>query len=79
MPYYHVLIETNNPGEQYYELDKTDLSEIKDEFIIPYLKGEQFVFSGYFLDEAKVKRILIGESAYTSKEYVIEVKKTAGA
>ena len=78
MPYYHVLIETNEPSEKYYELDKTDLSEIKDEFIIPYLKGEQFVFSGYFLDEAKVKRIVIGESAYTSKEYVFEVKRRRG-
>ncbi|EWC91521.1 TIR domain-containing protein [Porphyromonas catoniae] len=78
MPYYHVLIESYESSEPYYELDKTDLSEIKDEFIIPYLKGEQFVFSGYFLDEAKVKRIVIGESAYTSKEYVIEVKRRRG-
>lgn len=78
MPYYHVLIESYESSEPYYELDKTDLSEIKDEFIIPYLKGEQFVFSGYFLDEAKVKRIVIGESAYTSKEYVIEVQRRRG-
>ena len=78
MPYYHVLIETNEPSEKYYELDKTDLSEIKDEFVIPYLKGEQFVFSGYFLDKAKVKRIVIGESACTSKEYVIEVRRRRG-
>ncbi len=78
MPYYHVLIESYESSEPYYELDKTDLSEIKDEFIIPYLKGEQFVFSGYFLDEAKVKRIVIGESAYTTKEYVIEVQRRRG-
>ena len=68
MPYYHVLIETNTPGERYYEPDKTDLSEIKDEFIIPYFKGEQFLFDGYFLDKTKIKRILIKESAYTLEE-----------
>ena len=70
MPYYHVLIETNEPSEKYYVLDKTDLSEIKEEIIIPYLKGEQFMFDGYFLDKSKVKRIVIGESKYSSKEYV---------
>lgn len=79
MTYYHVLIESYESSKPYYELDKTDLSEIKNEFIIPYLKGEQFVFSGYFLDEAKVKRIVIGESACTSKEYVSEVRKRRGS
>ncbi len=70
MPYYHVLIESYESSKPYYELDKTDLSEIKDEFIIPYLKGEQFIFDGYFLDKSKVKRIIIGESKYTSAAYV---------
>lgn len=69
MPYYHVFIETNEPSEKYYELDKTDLSEIKEEIIIPYLKGEQFMFDGYNLNQAKVKRILIKESVCTSVEY----------
>lgn len=70
MPYYHILIETNEPSEKYYELDKTVLSEIKEEIIIPYLKGAQFMFDGYFLDKSKVKRIVIGKSMYTSKAYV---------
>lgn len=78
MPYYHVLIESYESSKPYYELDKTGLSEIKDEFIIPYLKGEQFVFSGYFLDEAKVKRIVIGESVCTSEEYVLEERGRRG-
>ena len=75
MPYYHVLIETNNPDEQYYELDKTDLSEIKGEVVIPLLKGDQFIFNGYFLDETKVKRILIKESDCTSKKYADDMDK----
>ena len=70
MLYYHLLIETNEPSEKYYVLNKTNLSEIKEEIIIPYLKGEQFMFDGYFLDNSKVKRIVIGESKYSSKEYV---------
>nr|WP_314660801.1 nucleotide-binding protein [uncultured Porphyromonas sp.] len=70
MLYYHLLIETNEPSEKYYVLNKTNLSEIKEEIIIPYLKGEQFMFDGYFLDKSKVKRIVIGESKYSSKEYV---------
>lgn len=70
MPYYHVLIGTNNPFEQHYELDKTDLSEIKEEIVIPYLNGTEFMVDGCPLDKSKVKRILIRESACTSKDYV---------
>ena len=70
MTYYHILIQSNESGEKYYELDKTDLSEIKEEIVIPYIKGEQFMFDGYLLDKSKVKRIIIGESKYTSKAYV---------
>lgn len=69
MPYYHVFIETNAPSEKYYELDKTDLSDVKEEIIIPYLKGGQFMFDGYILNQAKVKRILIKESDCSSEEY----------
>ena len=40
MPYYHVLIKTRYLGDLS-ELDKTDLSQIKEEIIIPFLKGGQ--------------------------------------
>ena len=69
MPYYHVLIETNEPSEEYYDLDKTDLSEIKQEVILPYMEGLNFIFDGYFLNQTKIKRIVIKESACTSEEY----------
>ena len=78
MPYYHVLIESYESSKPYYELDKTDLSEIKDEIIIPYLKGEQFTFSECLLDEAKVKSIVIGESPCTSKRcFLLEWEKSS--
>lgn len=69
MPYYHVLIDTNEFAKSYYELDKIDLSEIKEEIIGPYLRGEQFFFNGAFLDNTKVKRILIKESEQSSGDY----------
>lgn len=75
MTYYHVLIETKNPCEKYYQLDKTDLSEIKEEIVIPFLKGEQFMSQGYVFDRSNVKRILIKESAYTSQMYADALNK----
>ena len=69
MPYYHLLIVTYEFGRRYYELDKIDLSEIKEEIVIPFLKGEPFMFDGHFFEKAEVERILIRESAYTSQMY----------
>ena len=69
MTYYHVLIVINEFSRRYYELDKIDLSEIKEEIVIPFLKGERFLFDGYFFEKAEVERIVIKESAYTSKTY----------
>lgn len=69
MPYYHVLIEPYGFFKPLSQLDKTDLSEIKEEIILPYLKEEQFIFDGYSLNKRKIKRILIKESACTSQMY----------
>ena len=75
MPYYHVLIETYESSDPYYGLDWTDLSKIKEEVVIPYLKGNRFIFDGYVLNETKVKRILIKESNCTSKKYADDMDK----
>ncbi len=69
MSYYHVLIEPYGFVKPLYQLDNTDLSEIKEEVILPYLKEEQFIFDGYSLNKRKIKRILIKESAFTSQMY----------
>ena len=71
MPYYHLLIETNEPSEMHYELDLKDLSEIKEEIVVPYLKGEQFMVNGYFFDKEIVKRFIIGTSYYSSQTYAV--------
>lgn len=69
MPYYHVYIE-NNALIPRHGLDKTDLSEIKEEIVIPYLKGERFEFNGHFLDKTRIRNILIKESECSSMEFV---------
>ena len=70
MPYYHVYIESDDPRAQCFELDKTDLSELKEDVILPYLKGDQFYFDGYLLRGTKVERILIMKSEISYEEYV---------
>ncbi|WP_139835557.1 TIR domain-containing protein [Thalassospira sp. MCCC 1A01428] len=45
-----------------FEFDKTDIDEIKNDIIFPYLKGESFYFDGYFLSGNDVKRILVKET-----------------
>lgn len=72
MTYYHVLIETNEPNKKHYKLDLKDLSEMKEEIVVPFLKGERFMVDGCFLDKSKVKRFIIKESDYSSKEYATQ-------
>ena len=72
MKYYHVYIESNDPRARCFERDRTDLSELKEDVILPYLKGDQFHFDGYFLDKSKVDRILIIESDISYEEYSIQ-------
>ncbi|GAB1347323.1 TIR domain-containing protein [Cloacibacterium normanense] len=72
--YYHVLIETkekigkNQSNRKYFELDKVDLEEIKEDIIIPYLEKNSVQFDGYFLSYADITRVVIKSSEKTSKE-----------
>ena len=73
--YYHILIETKEKkgkaeqNQQYFELDKTNLPEIIEDIVMPYLKKEQFQFDGYFLNFTDITRVVIKESERTTKEY----------
>lgn len=73
--YYQVLIETKEKGgkdkdnRQYFELDKTELQEIKEDIIIPYLENKKFQFNGYFLEYNDIVRVVVKETEKTSKEY----------
>lgn len=38
MAYYHVVVEINNSDKEYFDLDRTDLSKIKEK-IVSLLRG----------------------------------------
>lgn len=73
--YYQVLIETtekvgkSSNNKKYFELDKTNLLEIEEDIIIPYLKKEQFQFDGYFLNPKDIIRVVVKETQKTTKEH----------
>jgi len=72
--YYQVLIETkekvakSDKNRKYFELDKNDLQEIKEDIVIPYIRKEEFQFDGYFLDPKDIVRLVVKETEKTSKE-----------
>ena len=71
--FYHVIIEINEKtkkgdNKQYLELDKTNLLEIENNVINPYLNREEFQFAGYFLKSSDIKAIKIKESHSNSNE-----------
>lgn len=73
--YYQVLIETNEKvgksktNKQYFELDKTNLLEIEEDIIMPYLQSAKFQFDGYFLNPSDIARVVVKQSEKTTKEY----------
>ncbi len=72
--YYQVLIETSEKigkagrNKQYFELDRTDLAEIEERIVYPFLRKEDFQFDGYFLKYGEIKRIAIKETQKTTQE-----------
>jgi predicted nucleotide-binding protein len=72
--YYQVLIETSEKvskagrNKQYFELDKTNLAEIEERIVYPFLKKEDFQFDGYFLKCGEIKRITIKETQKSAQE-----------
>lgn len=72
--YYQVIIESNEKvgknktNRKYYELDKTETSEIINTIIVPYLNKEEIQFDGYFLKPNDIARIAIKETEKTSAE-----------
>ncbi len=66
---YHALIKTEETGELY-EFNYENLDAIEENIVIPYLKNEDFQFNGYFIDPAKVKRLIISETSLASMQCV---------
>jgi predicted nucleotide-binding protein len=71
--FYQVLVETSEKVgksgnyKQLFELDKTDISEIEDDVVIPYLQGKKFQFDGYFVHANEVKRIVVKQTEKTTE------------
>ncbi|MDE2420801.1 MAG: nucleotide-binding protein [Gammaproteobacteria bacterium] len=76
--YYQILIETtekvdeSDANKQYFELDRSSLDDIEANIVLPYLRKEEFVFSGKSLKFKEIKRILIKETTKTTHELSLE-------
>lgn len=70
--FYQVNIETtekfgkNGKNREYFELDKTDLAEIEERIITPYLRGDEFQFDGYFLSKKDIRRLSVKSTRQTT-------------
>src|SRR3569832_2163839 len=71
--FYHAMIEIPEKkgkttyNQQIFELDKTELSEIVDDVVVPYLKGQEFQFDGYFIKPGSVARLVVKKTSESVK------------
>jgi hypothetical protein len=72
--FYHVVIETtekigkHGANKSYFELDRTDLSEVEERVVRPFLAKTDFQFDGYFLRHGEIRRIAVKETDKSSKQ-----------
>lgn len=65
--YYHVVVETNDKDkrgyhERCYEIDSTDLEEIKKLIVAPYMRSESIYIDGRYITRENVRRLKIKQS-----------------
>ena len=76
--YYQILIETtekvedSDANKQYFELDRSSLKDIESQIVLPYLRKEEFLFSGKYLKFIEIKRILIKETVKTTHDLALQ-------
>ncbi|MGA2487755.1 MAG: DNA-binding protein, partial [Roseiarcus sp.] len=72
--YYHVLIETtekigkSQSNRQLFDLDNTDLKEIENRIVKPFLQRDEFQIDGYFLNSTEVRRLVVKQTSSTTRE-----------
>ncbi|HHP5617174.1 TPA: TIR domain-containing protein [Bacillus cereus] len=71
--FYHISIRQKNIDRTLYELDSLNQNEIIENVIMRYMRNERMHFDGYFIDPESVDRVVIKQSAITSKEFVDNV------
>ncbi len=80
--FYHVIVETDekvgktSSNKQYFEYDKTSISEIEARVIKPFLKKKSFQFDGYFLQPKDIKRIAIKETDVPAEQLAQRAQST---
>jgi predicted nucleotide-binding protein len=70
--YYHVKIELNEKDKKDYhtnlsELDTTNIDEIINDTVLPYLQEDEFLFDGRMLRNSDIRSIKIYETEQTSE------------
>jgi len=73
--YYHIKIELKEKDKKdnytkLSELDKTEINEIINDTILPYLQGEEFLFDGRMLIKNDIRSIKIFETSELSQTLV---------
>ncbi|MED0983716.1 TIR domain-containing protein [Bacillus paramycoides] len=68
--FYHTSIHQKNIDRTLYELDSLNQDEIIEKVIMRYMRNERIHFDGYFIEPESVDRIVIKQSAISSKEFV---------
>ncbi|CQH07077.1 Predicted nucleotide-binding protein containing TIR-like domain [Yersinia enterocolitica] len=74
--YYHIMIEVENSATKkgqsstvsHEEYNYTDKNTIFENILHPYLRNEEFQFSGYFLKRDGIKRLVVFESEFNSNQ-----------
>ncbi|WP_053337439.1 TIR domain-containing protein [Microscilla marina] len=65
-------MEPNNSNQVLYELDKTNLEELKEDIIMPYLQQGDFHFNGCLLTSTDIIQIIIQQSQKTTQEHAAD-------
>lgn len=78
--YYHVIVgisdhvDSNSGYKEYYELDITDLHQIEQKIISPFLNKQKFQFKGYFLNPGEIRRLVVLETNESSNSIRTSVR-----
>jgi len=67
MNYYNVIIEVNEKNSKgiyvkYYELDNTDLNDIKNSIIYPFLKKDSIFIDGRYINASDVRMLKVKQA-----------------
>lgn len=78
--FYHVIAETKewnkNKYFTHYELDITDIDVIKNEYVRPFVNGDDFQINGYFINKSGLRRFVVKQTDLNTKELIDNAYKS---